>query len=327
MPAIWQLGETMRRRRFVTLLASAVASPLAARAQAARQPIIGVLVFANPEPDLSLLHSGLRSLGYREGETITFELRVAGGSGAVMAEMAADLVTRKVDLIVAMTTPAVFAAKSATASIPIVMAGTADPVGSGLVASLARPGGNITGNSGALPEMAGKILDLLRELLPAGSQIAVLANAADPFHVRLIEGIELADRIVKADLRIYKISAPDIAATFEAMAADGIAAAIIQPTLPRGEVIAQALKHRLPTASPFRAYAEEGGLLSYGGHRVDQYNLAAVFVDKILKGAKPADLPVQQPTRFELVINAKTAWALGLEIPVRLLARADEVIE
>lgn len=306
---------------------AAIALPLAARAQAARRPVIGVLVFANPEPDLSLLRSGLRSLGYREGDTIAFELRVAGGSGAVMADMAADLVARKVDLIVAMTTPAVFAAKAATASIPIVMAGTADPVGSGLVASLARPGGNITGNSGALAEMAGKTLDFLREALPAAARIAVLANAPDPYHIRLIEGIEWANRIVKADLRIYKISAPEIAATFEVMSADGIGAAIIQPTLPRGEVIAQAIKHRLPTASPFRAYAEEGGLLSYAGHRVDQYNLAAVFIDKIRKGAKPADLPVQQPTRFELVINAKTAKALGLELADQLLARADEVIE
>ena len=319
----------MRRREFIAIIGgAATAWPRGPRAQSARKPVVGILFHSNPEPMLGLLRKALQSVGYREGETVELEVRVADGSGAGLTEMAAELVARKVDLIVAMTTPAALAARVATGTIPIVMGVVADPVGSKLVESLARPGGNITGVSGAVPEMAGKILGLLREAVPAATRIGALINAADPFHVRLIEQIEIANGSVKTDLRIFKVSKSDeIAAAVEAMAAQGVGAVIVQPTLPRAEVIALAFEHRLPTASPIRGFAEAGGLLSYAGNAAEMLGVAAGHVDQILKGAKPADIPVQQPTKFELVINQKTAKALGLTIPPLVLAQADEVIE
>ena len=317
-----------RRELIVLFGGAALAWPFRARAQAARKPVIGVLFHSNPEPTLSLLRRALQNLGYREGDTFQLELRVAGGSAARLTDMAADLVARKVDVIVASTTPAALAAKAATDSIAIVMGLVADPVGSKLVASLARPGGNITGVSGAVAEMGGKILGLLREAFPAATRIGALVNPADPFHLRLIEQIEVANKSVRADLRVFKIAKPDeISATFETMAAQGIGAAIIQPTLPLPEVIALAIKHRLPTGSPIRGYAEAGGLLSYAGKSAELFGVVAGQVDQILKGAKPADIPVRQPTQFELVINMKTAKALGLTIPPLVLAQADEVID
>jgi putative ABC transport system substrate-binding protein len=318
------------RRRDVICLAgtAAVAWPFTAWAQAPRKPVIGVLFHSNPEPTLSLLRKALLGFGYREDDTIQLEVREAGGSDVLLATLAKDLVARKVDVIVTVTTPAALAAKAATDSIPIVMGASADPIGSKIIASLARPGGNITGVSGAVAEMAGKILGLLREAIPEGAQIGTLVNPADPFHVRLIEQIELANKSVRADLRFFKISRPDeIPAAFETMAAQGIAAAIIQPTLPLGDVIALAIKHHLPTASPIRGYAEAGGLLSYAGKSSELLSVAAGQVDQILKGAKPADIPVRQPTQFELIINLKTAKALGLTIPPFVLAQADVVIE
>ena len=317
-----------RRELIAVLVGAAVEWPLRARAQAARKPVIGVLFHSNPEPTLGFLRKALQSLGYREGDTFQLELRIAGGSAARLAEMAAELVARKVDVIVASTTPAALAAKAATDSIPIVMGLVADPVGSKMVASLARPGGNITGVSGAVAEMAGRILGLLREAFPAVARIGVLVNAADPFHLRLIEQIEVANKSVRADLRVFKILRPDeIPAAFETMVAQRIGGAIIQPTLPLPDVIALAIRHRLPTASPIRGYAEAGGLLSYAGKSAEVFSVVAAQVDQILKGAKPADIPVRQPTQFELVINMKTAKVLALAIPPLVLAQADEVIE
>jgi putative tryptophan/tyrosine transport system substrate-binding protein len=304
----------MRRRQFIALGGAALAMSLPALAQTARKPVIGMLFHSNPEPPLTLIRNALGGLGYRNGDTAEFDIRVADGSDARLAEMAAGLVARKVDVIVAFTTPAALAAKAATGSIPIVMGGVADPVGSGLAASLARPGGNITGVSAAIAETSGKILGLLREAIPAAARIGVLVNTADPFHVRLIEQIEIANRIVKVELRIFRVAKrEEIAAAFEAMAAQKIDAAII--------------RHKLPTGSAVRGYGEDGGFMAYGGNLIDQSGVVAGHVDRILKGAKPADIPVQQPTKFELVINVKTAKALGLEIPTLLLAQADEVIE
>ncbi len=319
----------MKRRDFIAGFGGAAAAwPLALSAQPARKPVAGLLFYSNPEPALTLLRNALASLGHRDGDTIQFDLRVADSSDARLAEMAAGLAARRVDVIVAFTTPAALAAKAATSSIPIVMGLVADPVGAGLVASLARPGGNITGVSGATAEMAGKLLGLLKEALPAAGRIGALVNAADPFHVRLIEQIEAANRIVRIDLRVFKVAGPqELAAAFAEMAAQNIDAAIIQPTLPRAEVIALAARHRLPTAAPSRGYAEDGSFLSYAAKAEDIYRVVAGQVDRILKGAKPTDLPVQQPVRFELVINGKTAKALGLAIPTLLLAQADEVIE
>jgi putative tryptophan/tyrosine transport system substrate-binding protein len=316
------------RRDFLFFGAAAVALPLHVSAQTARKPVIGVLFHSNPEPTLGILRNALQNLGYREGETIQIEVRVADGSNARLDEMAADLVTRKVDVIVAITTPAALASKAATQTIPIVMGAVADAVGSGLVASLARPGGNITGVSGAVSELAGKTLGLLREAVPSASRIGVLLNASDPYSVRLLEGIEAANVSAKADLQIFKIMKPDqVEAAFATMAAGGIGAAIIQPTLPLPAVIALAFRHRLPTASPIRGYAEAGGLLSYAGHSREMLGVAAGQIDQILKGAKPADIAVRQPTRFELILNLKTAKALDLVVPPLLLAQADVVIE
>lgn len=319
----------MRRRDVVVLLGGTVlTAPARAWAQPARKPVIGILFHSNPEPVLSLLRKALEIIGYSDGKTIQLDLRVADSSEVRLAGMASDLVARKADVIVAFTTPAALAAKAATESIPIIMGAVADPVGSGLVASLARPGGNITGMSGAIAEMSGKILGLLHEAVPTATRIGVLANVADPFHLRLIEQIEAANRIVKIDLRIFRVTKPgEIAAVFEAMAAQKIEAAIIQPTLPRAEVIALSIRHRLPTASAVRGHAEDGGLLAYGGKLADTVGVVAGQVDRILKGTKPADIPVQQPTKFELVINLKTAKAIDLTVPFALLARADEVIE
>ena len=318
------------RRQLIASTSAALmlAAPPAAHAQASRKPVLGVLINANPEPILGQFRAALAHLGYKEGSMLELDVRVAEGSEARLATMADELVAARVDIIVAVTTPAALAAKAATGSIPIVMAAAADPVGSGLVASLARPGGNITGVSGATAELGGKILGLFREAIPAMQRVGVLANAADPFHIRLIKQIEMANRSVNVDLRVYKVAKPEeLAATFDLLSAAGIEAAIVQPTLPWRDVIAQAEAHRVPTASPLRGYAEAGGLFSYNGKSADLIALAAGQVDRILQGVRPADMPVQQPSRFELMINLRTAMALGLTLPVGFIAQADEVIE
>jgi putative tryptophan/tyrosine transport system substrate-binding protein len=318
----------MRRRELLVLGGAAAVWPRSADAQAARKPLIGLLFHSNPEPALGSLRSALAAAGYREGDTAELDIRVAGGSEARLSEMAAALVGRHADVIIAVTTPAALAAKAATGAIPIVMGGVADPIGSGLVASLSRPGGNVTGFSAAVAELAGKLLELLREALPAARRIGVLVNPADPFHVRLIEQIEAANWSFGLDVSVHKVAAQgELAAAFEAMLSRSIDAAIIQPTLPRREVISLAIRHRLPTAGPVRGYSADGGLLSYSGTVTETYAVVASLVDHILKGAKPADIPVRQPVRFELVLNLKTARSLGIEFPPTLLARADEVIE
>lgn len=319
----------MRRRDFLAGIGgTALAWPKAASAQPARKPLIGLLFHSNPEPNLTELRKAFDSLGYRDGDSIQFDVRFANGSEERLAAMATDLVARKVDVIVAFTTPAALAAKAATGSIPIVMGGVADAVGSGLVASLARPGGNITGVSAGIAESSGKLLGLLKEAVPGASRIGVLVNTTDPFYLRLIEQVETANRIVKVELRIFRVArAAEIAAAFAAMAEQKIDAAIIQPTLPRADVIPLSILNRLPTGSMVRGYADEGGLLAYGGQLADVVSVAAGQVDRVLKGAKPADLPVQQPTKYEFLINQRTAKAINLAIPPLLLAQADEVIE
>ncbi|MBY0611438.1 MAG: ABC transporter substrate-binding protein [Beijerinckiaceae bacterium] len=319
----------MNRRTLLRALGAAAAMwPAASFAQPARRTLIGLLFHSNPEPSLTLLRTALANLGYREGETLQIDIRVANGSDAKLKEMAADLVARQADAIVAFTTPAALAAKAATDRIPIVMAGVADAVGSGLVTSLARPGGNVTGVSAVIAELSGTLLGMLREVVPAAARIGVLVNTADPFHLRMIDQIETANRTVKIDLGIFRVARPgEIAAAFEEMAARKIEAAIIQPTLPRAPVIELAIKARLPTASAVRGYAEDGGLLAYGGKLDDIAAIAAGQVERVLKGARPADIPVQQPAKFELLFNAKTARAIGVTIPPAILARADEVIE
>jgi putative ABC transport system substrate-binding protein len=318
----------MRRREFISLVGSAAAWPLVAQAQQAKLPRVGVLVPANPEPFWSVFREGLRERGYVEGKTIQFEFRSADGRPQLLRDLAAELVRLRVDIIVASQTPAVTAAKQATTEIPIVMAAAGDPVGTGLVASLARPGGNVTGMSGTTTELGGKILELIRELLPAARRVAVLANPTDPFTKPFLGQIETSGRTLGLAIQTIMIrGVDDFEAAFTAMTNDRVDAVIVQPSLPRKPAVALALKHRLPPVSPTRLFPSEGGLMSYSANQNELTGRAADYVDRILKGAKPADLPVAQPTKFELVINLKTANALGLTIPPILLARADEVIE
>jgi putative ABC transport system substrate-binding protein len=317
----------MRRREFMTLFGGAAASwPVVAWGQP-KQPRIGALFPANPEPVWSLFREALREHGYAEGSNIQFELRSADGKPSLLDGLAADLVRLKVDVIFAVQTPAAKAARQATTEIPIVMS-AADPVGTGLVASLARPGGNVTGISALPPELGGKLLEFSRALLPATSRVAVLGNATDPFTKPFVEAIERAGRILGIAIQPIMIrGADDLDAAFAAAAKESANTVIVQPSLPRKPVIGLALKHHLPAISPTGFFPREGGLMSYSANLSETYRLTAIYVDQILKGAKPADLPVQLPTKFELVINMKTAKAIGLNVPSNLLIQADEVIE
>jgi putative ABC transport system substrate-binding protein len=318
----------MRRREFITLVGGAVALPIAAQAQQINVPKLGILLVGNREPFSRLFHEGLREFGYVDGQNIEFVLRSAEGRLSLLPELAAELVRLKVDIIVASETPSVQAAKRATSQIPIVMAPSGDPVGTGLIASLARPGSNVTGLSAATAELAGKSLELIREIMPAASRVAALADPTNAFTKPFLEQINLAAKTVGVEIQVVMVRrTEEIGAAFAEMIGKRIDAVIVQPTLPRTPIIDQLQKHRLPAVSGNRAFADSGGLMSYAGSLADRYRNAAPYVDKILKGAKPADLPVQQPTKFELVINLKTAKALGLTVPPTLLARADEVIE
>ena len=319
----------MKRREFITLISgAAVVWPLAARAQHPRVPKIGVLVVGNPEPFWGQFREGLRDRGYIDGQSILVEFRSAEGKINLLPELAAELVRLKVDIIVASATPAVQAAKQATNEIPIVMAPSGDPVGTGLVASLARPGGNVTGLSSATAEIAGKSLEVIREMLPSARRVAVLANEPDPFTKPFLEQIQLAARTLGIEIQTIMVRAPEqLDAAFSQIDRARIAAVIVQPSLPRQRAADLALRHHLAAVCPTGGFGEMGGLMSYAGRPADTYRQAAVYVDKILKGAKPADLPVEQPTRFELVLNMKTAKALGIKVPNVILLRATKVIE
>lgn len=324
-----ELGSHMQRREFIALLGGAAALwPLVARAQQSKVPRLGVLLVGNREPFSKLFWVGLRELGYIDGQNLQIEFRSAEGKLERLPELAAELVRLKVDIIIASETPSVQAAKRATNEIPIVMAPSGDPVGTGLIANLARPGGNITGLSAAAAELAGKSLELIREILPSVSRVAALADPTNPFTKPFLEQIQLAGRTIGVEIQAVMVrETEEFDVAFSEMERNRIEAVIVQPTLPRARIVDLVQKHRLPAVSGNRAFADAGGLMSYAGSLVDRYKNAAPYVDKILKGAKPADLPVQQPTRFELVINLKTAKALGLTIPPALLGRADEVIE
>jgi putative ABC transport system substrate-binding protein len=319
----------MRRRDFIKGLAgSAAAWPLVARAQQARPAKLGVLLVENREPFSRLFSEGLRDFGYIDGQNIQIEYRSAGGKLSLLPALAAEIIRLKVDIIIASETPAVQAAKRATNEIPIVMAPSGDPVGTGLIASLSRPGGNVTGLSAATAEFAGKSLDLIREILPAARRVAALADPTNAFTKSFVEQINRAAQSAGLEIQAVMVDgAEDLEAVFAGMAGRGIEALIVQPILPRAPIIELARKYPLPAVSGNRVFADAGGLMSYAGSLADRYRNAAPYVDKILKGAKPDDLPVQQPTKFELVINLKTAKALGLTVPPTLLARADEVIE
>ena len=276
---------------------------------------------------------GLRDLGWVEGQNIVIDYRFAEGRFDRLPDLAAELVRLKVEVIVAGPTPPAVAAKNATGTIPIVMYAVGDPVGQGLVASLARPGGNVTGLSFTVgSETFGKGLELLKETVPEVRRLAVLSNPANASHALAIENVKVAARSLGVQLQLLEARGPEeFEGAFAAMAKERVAALLV-PTDPvfflhRARLAELAAKNRLPSVHSLREYVEAGGLMSYGPSLLDLLRRAATFVDKILKGAKPADLPVEQPTKFELVINLKTAKALGLTIPQSLLLRTDQVIE
>jgi putative ABC transport system substrate-binding protein len=319
----------MRRRDFIIALASSVTEwPFVVSAQQAKSARLGVLLVEKREPFVRVFSEGLREFGYVDGQNMQIVYRSAEGKLDRLPVLAAELVDLKVDIIVASETPAVQAAKRATTEIPIVMAPSGDPVGTGLISSLSRPGGNVTGLSAATAELAGKSLELIRELLPAARRVAALADPANTFTRSFLAQIHASAKAAGVEVQDVMLGAmQDLEPVFAGMESGGVDALIVQPTLPRTPIIALAVKHRLPTVSGNRAFADAGGLMSYAGSLADRYRNAAPYVDKILKGARPADLPVQQPTKFELVINLKTAKGLGISVPAAMLTRADEVIE
>jgi putative ABC transport system substrate-binding protein len=311
----------MRRRHFVAL-ASAAALP----AQAQTVPRIGFLMAGDAEPTWTLFRKAMAELGYIEGRTVTFEFRAAEAAGARLDEFAVDLVRIKVDAIVPVLAPAIAAAKRATSTIPIIFNGGAPDTG--MVSSMARPEGNLTGVSSASATLAGKGIQLFHEIKPATKVFGVLLNVPDPFHVPLQREIEAVGRAEKIDIvPVLLKSRDELPQAFDAMARRGVDGVSIQPSLGLEATAALALKHRLAAISFRREFAEVGGLMSYGADQAEINRAVAGYVDKILKGARPADLPVQQASRIELIVNQKTARALGLVFPPMFLARADEVIE
>jgi putative tryptophan/tyrosine transport system substrate-binding protein len=322
----------MRRREFITLVGgAAVAWPFAVRAQQARVPRIGVLALSNRDEKsfVTELREGLRELGFVDGQNFFLEPRSADGDASRLPTLAAELVHLKVDLITAIFTPCALAAKQATSSIPVVMISVGDPIGAGLVASFARPGGNITGLSNMAAETAGKSVEFFRDMLPSLRRVAVLANPVDPFTKSFLEQVHHAGRTAGVEIApVAMARGPDeVDAAFAAMARDRADAVVVQGIFFSRTIADLAIKYRLPSASVLRSFVAEGGLMSYGADISDIFRRSAVVVHKILQGAKPGDLPVQQPTKFELVINLKTAKALGLDVPLFLQQRADEVIE
>ena len=326
---------TIRAAVVAALALALFAAPFAAEAQQTKKvPRVGVLGGQSPElaPSILALRQGLSELGYVEGQNIAIEWRWAQGKIERYPDLAAELVKLKVDIIVAATAPGAQAAQRATRTIPIVMGFVSDPVGLGLVANLARPGGNITGLAVPTAEIVGKRLQLLREVAPTGARIAVLIDPNHRDNSADLRGTEAAARALGVQLQVWEArSGGELDRAFTAIARERAAGIIILSSTAfvayRAHIAQLAAKHRLPTSASTRAFTEAGCLMSYGASQPDLARRAAYFVDKILKGAKPADLPVEQPTKFELVINMKTAKALGLTIPPSLLGRADQIIE
>ena len=325
----------MKRREFITLLGGAAAWPLSARAQqTGKLPTIGFLGSATPLVEsqrVAAFVQRLRELGWIEGRTITIEYRWAEGRNERYTEAAAEFVRLKVDVIVTVATPPTLAAKQATAVIPIVFAAVNDPVGTGLVASLARPGGNVTGLANQMSDTSGKKIEFLREVVPGLRRLAIMANAGNPGSMLDMSEAQATARRLGLEVTTSEIRrAEDIVPAFEAFKdrADGLYLcpdAFLRTNRIRINILA--VGARLPTMHGHQEYVEAGGLMSYGPDLASQFPRTADLVDKILRGTKPGDIPVEQPTKFEFVVNLTTAKALGLEIPPTLLARADEVIE
>jgi len=326
----------MDRRAFIGILAGGLlAAPLAAKAQqVGKVPRIGFLFSgaSGPAREVDTFRQGLRDLGYVEGQNIAIEYRFAGGQVERLPELAAELVRLKLDVIVAPYTPPALAAKRATSTIPIVFAVVADAVGAGLIANFARPGRNITGLTSSSAELGGKRLELLKQVVPKASRVAVLYNPADRSNVLVLKQLQESAPALALTLQPLEVREPrEFEGAFLAMTRERAHAMFGTPGVLTFEhkkaLVNLAAKRRIPAMWGHRQFVDAGGLMSYAVNVYDQIQQTAVYVDKILKGAKPADLPVEQPTTFELVINTKTAKALGLTIPPSLLQRADQVIE
>ena len=325
----------MDRRAFIAAGVVLFAAPIAAKSQPAGKVLrIGYLSSSSPASGFhESFQQGLRELGWVEGQNIVIDYRFADGRFERLPELAAELVRLKVDIIVAQPTPAALAARNSTGSIPIVMINVADPVGVGLVAGLARPAGNVTGTAfGVGLETFGKALELLKEAVPKARYVAVLSNPANPSQALAIRDLKVAAQSLGLRLLLLEASSPDeFGRVFAEIAKERVDAIFVVAEslfiLHRAALADLALKYRLPTMYGVRENVLAGGLMSYGPSLTDSSRRAANFVDKILKGAKPADIPVEQPTKFELLINLKTAKALGITIQQSLLQRADEVIQ
>jgi putative tryptophan/tyrosine transport system substrate-binding protein len=320
----------VRRRQFLLAIGALLVAPCVAQAQRATKPYrIGVL---QTEESQTLLQQSLRELGYVEGRDIVFEFRNTEGRSERLDDFALDLVRLKVDVIVAVNPAGVLSAKRATATIPIVMTNTPDPVQLGLVASLARPGGNITGTTTLSVDLSLKQLELLKEAVPRASRVALLWNPDNPWHRATVKALQARSGPLGLQLQAIEVRGPDaFDSAFRAMATERAQALLVladpMTFFHRRRLADLAIRHRLPMMGSLRGNPEAGSLMSYWADRTDVSRRAASYVDRILKGAKPGDLPIEQPTKFELIINLKTAKAVGLTIPQSLLLRADEVIQ
>jgi putative tryptophan/tyrosine transport system substrate-binding protein len=324
----------MQRREFITLLGGAVALPLAARAQdSERMRRIGVLMpgtadDAEYQARMAAFLQGLQQLGWSDGRNVRIDIRYAAGDANLIRKYAAELIALAPDVILASSSVAVAALQQATRSAPIVFVAVVDPVGSGFVASLARPGGNTTGFTNFEYGLSGKWLELLKEIAPGMTRAAVLRDAASPAEIGMLAALQSAAPSFGVDLSpIGMRDAGEITAFARGSNGGLIVLGSALANTHRTLIIVLTAQHRLPAVYPDRIFVTSGGLISYGPDRTDQFRRAATYVDRILKGEKPADLPVQAPTKFEMAINIKTAKPLGITVPASLLARADEVIE
>lgn len=317
----------MRRRHLLAHVAGvAGALPFAALAQPARVPRVGFLVAGDAEPSWSLFRKAMSELGHVEGRAVHYEFRSSDADRDRLAAHARSLLGANVDVIVAVLTPAILAAMRATTTIPIIFNGGVPETGT--VKNLARPEGNLTGVFGATSVIAGKSIQIFRELKPSTRTIAALLNAPDPFNVPLRREIEAVGKAQGIEIVPLMLAGPhELAQAFETLSKRGVDGVAIQPSLPIRESASLAMQHRLPALSYRREFAEVGGLLSFGAHQPELFRLVARYTDRVLKGARTAELPVEMASRFELVVNQKTAKAMGLTLSPMFLGRADEVIE
>ena len=327
---------SLNRRRVLLVALALLAAPRAGHAEpatkAARVGVLASSTEANFAPSVKVFRETLRAAGWVEGQNLTLDVRYAGERYARLPEMAAEMVKLKVDVIASLGTPATEAAKSATTTIPIVMESLSDVVASGLVSNLARPGGNVTGVSGFAPELSGKRLELIREVRPNAARIAILTNRANRATASVIRSTEAAAQQMRMQLSVTDVRQPsDLEGAFDTMARAHTDALVLaaDPLIfsQHQRIVDLAARHRLPAVYETRLFTEAGGLLSYGPLTYERFTRVAVYVDRILRGARPGDLPVEQPSTFELVLNLKTAKSLGLDVPPALRLRADHVIE